>query len=311
MRIRILIQMLVLLLTATASNWAAQLDTNEHIYSIPLTEAEDVVMGYLEKDEFSIYRQTQTSQSVLLQAEKAQRQWQILLKRHSPLATRIQVEVSKGHDDRQVKGFWRYMESYTHLPTSRPMKLVTPSIPMEVRDHHHAVVCIYVNGQNSDLQISGFVVDTHGLIVCTGHDLENRQPVIVRLRDGRELDGRVVKVDNNRDLALIQVDVLLDIVVPLDEGRFKLYNGDRLFAITCAKGRMDGIEPGFLDGPPRRVAGFPLWQVQMHIVHGSSGSPVFDSQGRLAAIVGGRFRGTDSVGFLIPFETLLYFLEKY
>jgi serine protease Do len=90
-----------------------------------------------------------------------------------------------------------------------------------------------------------------------------------------------------------------------------LSNGDRLYAITCPYGGMANIEQGYLDGPPRRVAGMPLWQVQMHIDMGSSGSPVFDRQGRLVAIVKGRFRGTDSIGFLIPFETLLHFLEKY
>jgi serine protease Do len=48
----------------------------------------------------------------------------------------------------------------------------------------------------------------------------------------------------------------------------------------------------------------------MHIEHGSSGSPFFDAQGRLAAVVKGRYRGTDSIGFLIPFETLLRFLDR-
>ena len=89
-----------------------------------------------------------------------------------------------------------------------------------------------------------------------------------------------------------------------------LQNGDRLFAITCPNGGVATIEPGFLDGPSRRVDGIPLWQVRMHIAPGSSGSPVFDSRGRITAVVKGRFRGTDSVGFLIPFEIILQFLEK-
>ena len=55
----------------------------------------------------------------------------------------------------------------------------------------------------------------------------------------------------------------------------------------------------------------PLWQAQMNIHHGSSGSPVFDGQGRMAAMVKGRYRGTDSIGFLIPFEMILQFLGKY
>jgi serine protease Do len=99
--------------------------------------------------------------------------------------------------------------------------------------------------------------------------------------------------------------------VSLQDGRYLLRNGEPLFAVTCPVNNISGIQPGFLDGPPRRVQGLPLWQVRMHIAHGSSGSPVFDAQGRLAAIITGRFRGTDSIGFLIPFETLLHFLEKY
>jgi len=38
---------------------------------------------------------------------------------------------------------------------------------------------------------------------------------------------------------------------------------------------------------------------------GSSGSPVFDAQGNLVAIVKGRYRGTESVGFLIPLATII------
>lgn len=311
MRCRVLIGFLFLLFSATAPSRAARLNTNDHIYSIPLTEAEDVVTGYLIQGDFHIYRQMQSNRSVLLQAERGPNQWQILLKHHSPLATRIQIEVNKGYDDHRLQSFWRHMEGYIHMSADQSANPAALSIPIEVRDHYHAVVCIYAGELETDLQISGFVVDPNGLIICTGHDLVVRQPVSVRFSDGRVVVGRVVKVDDVRDLALVEVDLWLDISVPLHNGRFMLYNGDRLYAITCPAGGVAGIEAGFLDGPPRRVAGLPLWQARMHIVHGSSGSPVFDSQGRLAAIVKGRFRGTDSVGFLIPFETLLHFLDKY
>jgi serine protease Do len=185
------------------------------------------------------------------------------------------------------------------------------AIPKPVRSLHRAVVCVYAIGKNQEIQLTGFAVDSRGFIVCTGHDLRSAQMVSLLLSDGREIEGVVVKIDPVRDLALLQASTALDAVIPLRNGRFMLSNGDRLFAITCPFGGMANIEPGFLDGPPRRVAGLPLWQVQMHIDPGSSGSPVFDRQGRLVAIVKGRYRGTDSIGFLIPFETLLHFLEKY
>jgi serine protease Do len=46
----------------------------------------------------------------------------------------------------------------------------------------------------------------------------------------------------------------------------------------------------------------------MQIRPGSSGSPVFDLGGKLVAVVKGRYRGAESVGFLIPYASLMKFL---
>jgi serine protease Do len=47
--------------------------------------------------------------------------------------------------------------------------------------------------------------------------------------------------------------------------------------------------------------------MEIHI--GSSGSPVFDVQGNLVGIVKGRYRGTQTIGFLIPLETIIAFVK--
>jgi serine protease Do len=54
----------------------------------------------------------------------------------------------------------------------------------------------------------------------------------------------------------------------------------------------------------------PFWQVNMDIYPGSSGSPVFDGQGRLIGMVKGRYRGTSSIGFVIPLETIISFVQE-
>jgi serine protease Do len=43
---------------------------------------------------------------------------------------------------------------------------------------------------------------------------------------------------------------------------------------------------------------------------GSSGSPVFDREGKMVAMIKGRYRGTHSTGFLIPLETVVKFLNE-
>jgi serine protease Do len=43
---------------------------------------------------------------------------------------------------------------------------------------------------------------------------------------------------------------------------------------------------------------------------GSSGSPVFDEKGALVGIVKGRFRGTNTIGFLIPISRIKAFIDE-
>jgi len=48
----------------------------------------------------------------------------------------------------------------------------------------------------------------------------------------------------------------------------------------------------------------------METLPGCSGSPVFDGQGRFVSVVKGRYRGTETIGFLIPRATVLEFLKE-
>jgi len=291
-------------------NSVAANDSEDRIYHMTATEVQEVVTEWLNNHEFEVFNQSTSDQRIDLVAEKNQQQLRIVAQKHSPLAARIQIEALSNAARSSAAALQLYLDGYINIPNNRPEPDIN-GIPTSVRSHYRAVACIYVAGSDKEIQITGFVVDKAGLVLCTGHDLEIDAPVSLLFSGGREIDGHVVKIDRQRDLALIDAAVALDSVVPLQNGRFMLQNGDRLFAITCPSGGTAHIEAGFLDGPPRRVEGMPLWQTQMHITHGSSGSPVFDSQGRMAAIVKGRFRGTDSVGFLIPFEIILQFLEKY
>jgi serine protease Do len=274
-------------------------------YDMTIAETEEVVIEWLRQNRFQVYRLDSPDRQIHLTAEKDDRHVRIDLKPHSPLATQVRIETDRPDAAADLE---RYLSGYMQQPAERPAPVEQP-IPDAVREQLKAVVCLYA-GQGREFQFSGFIIDPSGYIVCTAHDLNPDQPVRVLLFDGRELEGRIVRIDMERDLTLIQVDAPLGAAVPLRNGRYMLRPGDPLFAITCPNSHRPIVQSGRLDGPPRRVQGFPLWQVNMHIDRGSSGSPVFDAQGCLTAVVKGRYRGTDSIGFLIPFETLVHFLEK-
>jgi serine protease Do len=137
------------------------------------------------------------------------------------------------------------------------------------------------------------------------------QPITVVLQDGRKVPGRVIKMDRHSDLALVDVNTELDTSIPLLNGRDLRGEAELLYNVFC-KFCSDGfISSGSLSGPMRKAGNQLLWQVDMQILPGSSGSPVFDIHGNLVAVVKGRFRDTGSVGFLIPFASLMKFLGDF
>lgn len=310
MRIRHLILILSLVMGAAATGWAVADSVEGRIYPMTAAEVEEVVTQWLKNNGFEVFNQSQSDQRIDLLAERYQQKIRIEGQSHTPLAARIQIEPLGKASQSAAGALQNYLDGYIKSPDKQPGR-DSNNIPTLVRRHHKAVVCLYVAASTEKIQVTGFIVDKHGLVLCTGHDLALHEQVGMLLSDGREITGRVIKIDRRRDLALIQAETMFDSSISLQNGRFMLQDSDRLFAITCPNGGIVTFEPGTLDGPPRRVEGMPLWQVNMHVTHGSSGSPVFDSQGRMAAVVKGRFRGTDSVGFLIPFEIILQFLEKY
>jgi serine protease Do len=296
--------------------WAAPLfggidsDGAERIVSMPLSETEAVITPWLEENGFQVYRASGDHQSVQLEADKPGAHWLIRLKAHSPLASRVIAQNVGGQENNPLAAFWNYLDGYVKMP-SNAERTTIPSTPEAVRSQMNASVCLFTDRGGTPVQISGFAIDAKGLIVSTAHDLQLGQELSVQFRNGRESSGRVIKIDAYRDLCLIQIPHRLESVIFLRNGRYMPGGDDLLFAVGCPRAGLDAIQSGVLDGPPRRVEGLPLWQVQMHIEPGSSGSPVLDEHGRLAAVVKGRYRGTNAVGFLIPFETLLHFLEKY
>jgi serine protease Do len=301
---------LFLTLRLTCDAKAVSPDRQSNLYAMTTAEVEEVTIEWLDRHGFDVLRQSRSNQSIDLIAGKNNERLRVRAESHSPVAAEVRIEPIQGRSQPIVAELQRYLDDYSKMPDLGPGQ-DTGSVPDLVHGYLDAVACLYAHWAGEQVQITGFAVDKAGLIISTGHDLKIGEHVSILFSDGRQFAGRVIKLDHTLDLALIRTPVTLKAVVPLMNGRFTLQNGDRLFAITCPKGAIAGIETGFLDGPPRRINGLPLWQVQLAVSHGSSGSPVFDSQGRLAAIVKGRFRGTDSIGFLIPFEIILQFLEKY
>jgi serine protease Do len=282
------------------------------LYDLPIIELQDVVVDWLRQSNFQILLGPIEKGELEICAEKEHEEWRIVLWHHSSLASWINARctVNGQIDNRRAEFLWRHISGYIKEPSAETK--IKPShqpLPDAVLQQINTVVCIYADTDGRDIQFSGFIIHESGLIICTAHDLKLLQTITVVLSNRKELPGRVVKIDHHMDLTLIDVGVRLENAVQLTKGRNMLQMGERLYAAVCPSVLSKTIYPGIIDGAPRRVGDQVLWQVNMPVYHGSSGSPVFDNNGRLVGVVKGRYRNTETVGFLIPFETLMAFIK--
>jgi serine protease Do len=271
---------------------------------------ESILTDWLSQCGFRVNPSERHGGKVILTAIKEQQRWHIHLKPHSALTTEVQINPS-GYavkDRGMPREMAAYLAGYTKA-LSVKKEDTQQAIPPSVLSQIESVVCIKARRGQKNTQFSGFIMNSEGLILCTTHDLEALQEIKVILHDNQEFDGHLVKFDAHKDLALVRADLRLKSNVSLARGRNLIEIGERVFTIGCPVNLIGTVYSGTVNGPPRRVEELPFWQVNMEIHPGSSGSPVFDANGRLVGIVKGRYRGTTSIGFVIPLETITSFLN--
>ena len=301
--------LLFLVLFATAASATVQDNTRK--YPIPRSELEDIVDDWLSGAGFSVYHRTMEAGLIRMEAEKGSERWDILLRQNSPLATEVQAFYSRGenHDSAHIQALWNFLSGY-HKGSDADVEASNAAIPTPVLARIESVVCIQADlGDGDTIQFSGFIVDASGLILCTAHYLKGIRGMTLTLFDGLKLKGVIIKIDYERDLALINVNQEFNTFVSLADGIRLLGMGQKVYSVGCPENLGGTVYSGFINGPPRSVNDHFLWQVSMKVYPGSSGSPVFDAFGNLVAVVKARHKGTDSLGFLIPYETIVSFVR--
>lgn len=287
-------------------------------YPMPISELDHVVTDWFKSQGFDIARRPLEMGGVELSFQKGQASGCIVLSPRSALATLLRATWTSGNDSSGTlpKKLNLHIEAYLNgesqqaPPRAPKPERNAPVVPPQVLSQIESVVCLKAPSSDTGTQFSGFIVDPQGLILTTAHGIKGLEQITVVLYDGRQLKGTLIKIDHHRDLAFVDVDATFPAYVSVADGRNLLGIGEWLFTVGCPIDLRGTVFGGMVNGPPRRVDDQLLWQVDMEIHPGSSGSPVFDIEGNLVAVVKGRFRGTDTVGFLIPLETVVSFARN-
>lgn len=313
---------LLLLVMAAAAVGA---DGNPRIFPFPMVETERMITRWFADSGFQTAVAEAGAGEKQLNAQKASEVWRVVLKPYSPLNTEVSAHCSVAGtgDTARLEALWSLLDSYTkgaHQVTAASPPAITGPRPMAaaqdtaapraVLQHQEAIICLENGPGTGHIQLSGFVCDDSGLILTTAHDMQERAALTVVTRDGQRFPGRTTKLDHLRDLALVQAGFRPGHSISPLRGRLTLDLGETIYTIGCPQGALGTVYVGSVNSPPRLANAMPLWQVGLTVLPGSSGSPVFDAQGNLVGVIKGRYRGTDSVGFLIPVSIVLEFLGR-
>jgi serine protease Do len=292
------------LILYTGLTWAEQ-GFESKVFPIPRYEAGQVIMNWLKGAGYEVTAQTDEDKVVISAHGKAT-PWEIILRHHSPLATVVTSDDAvKGRAD----ALWKYLSSYQDgLVPARGFP--GGDVPAPVKNRMESVVCIRAVVDNRPIQLSGFVVDTSGLILCTAHMLKDPNEIAVMPFNGERFGGRLIKIDFRNDLALIDTSHVFAKAVALSTSKPPPGNKVKVFTIGCPGNHGGTLLSGMVSGPPRLVEGHPFIHVQMEVEPGSSGSPVFDSKGDLVGVVQGRLKTDHNSGLLIPVETIITFVKE-
>ncbi|MGH2774208.1 MAG: S1C family serine protease [Actinomycetota bacterium] len=163
---------------------------------------------------------------------------------------------------------------------------------------------------------SGVVYKQGGLILTAAHVVEGNTDVIVRLSDGRRVDGRVLGTDPDTDIAVIDAEAddlepaTLAIEVPLEVGQTAI-------AIGSPFGLESTVTAGIVSAVGRTLAtqnggAVSTVQTDAPINPGNSGGALVDRTGRVIGINDAILSGggdNAGIGFAIPIDTAFQVAE--
>src|SRR5882672_8670374 len=192
------------------------------------------------------------------------------------------------------------------------------------RKVHQSVVTVRtkeIDVSNSSNQVisiidglgSGVLISADGKILTAAHMVQTADVASVEFPDGQQIIARVIGSDVRSDVALLQLKQIPSGIVPAPLGDSnKIEVGDQIFVIGAPYGISQTLTAGHLSGRhwlnknDESSISVEFLQTDAAVNGGSSGSPVFNSDGEVVGIVSrimSRSGGSEGLAFATASNT--------
>ncbi|MCS6815139.1 MAG: trypsin-like peptidase domain-containing protein, partial [Cyanobacteria bacterium] len=158
---------------------------------------------------------------------------------------------------------------------------------------------------------SGFILSADGRVITNAHVVDGADRVKVTLKDGRELEGKVVGIDPVTDIAAVKLHennlptVVLGQSHTITPGQWAIAIGNPLGldnTVTAGIISATGRSSSQVGVPNKRVR---FIQTDAAINPGNSGGPLLNDRGEVIGINTAIRADAQGLGFAIPIETAM------
>lgn len=180
------------------------------------------------------------------------------------------------------------------------------NLPAVIKRISPAVVAIETQrGQLRGLG-TGFFINAAGHIVTNYHVLAGSDQARVKLRDGKRYPiVRILATNKAADLILVAADLPAGPKPFLEVSPRPPEVGEKVYAIGHPMGFEDTVSEGIVSAIRRVPPLGEVIQITTPISPGSSGGPVFNSQGRVIGVARATFRQGQNLNFAVPGKYVL------
>ncbi len=158
---------------------------------------------------------------------------------------------------------------------------------------------------------SGAVVHEKGYVVTNAHVVKGATKIKIGFSDGKEYAAKVVKADDEKDIAILQVEAEKDFPVVELGSSSDLMPGETVLAIGNPYGYANTITTGVVSAIGRDIkVTEKFWlrgliQTDAPINPGNSGGPLLNINGKLIGITTAIRAEAQNIGFAIPVDSLV------
>ncbi len=155
---------------------------------------------------------------------------------------------------------------------------------------------------------AGFIVSPQGQALTSAHLVGEAEQVSVTLRNDEEITAAVTEKDEAQDLAVLDLGVR-----NLPAVRFaasaELKQGAKVAALGAPLGLEGSVTEGIVSAVGREFGEKQYIQIDAALNEGNSGGPVIDEQGRVVGVATAMAKEAENVGFAIPSDDAVAFLQ--